>query len=477
MSGDTLISRRHVLNAAGASVLALVLPGHASNTTAPRTFRLRAGPSDVSLVSGGKTRVWSYNGSVPGPAIRARQGERIRIMVANGLDEPTTVHWHGIRLANAMDGVPFVTQKPIAPGGEFSYEFPSPDAGTFMYHSHQRGDVQIPMGLFGPLIVEESGPVAVDRDVTWLLSDWRLDRDGQISRDFGSMIDVGMAGRLGNVVTVNGRVPGAWTVRAGERVRLRMVNMASARFFSLSFGRHRPSVIAYDGQPVEPHEPQGGRLILGPGMRADVVVDMTGEPGSTHAVWDSFYEGEPYRVATFAYAKEKAPAGHAGAATLRLPANRLAEPMIEKAARHLIAFGGGMGMGGMGGMMGMPGRHGMMGGRMGMMGGAMWSINGVSATGPDLAPLFTFARGKSYVLTLRNDTNWLHTVHLHGHSFREVARNGAAVAHRPWRDTVLIAPQENVEVAFVADNPGDWMIHCHILDHQEAGMMGVIRVS
>ena len=476
MGQKAIISRREAFYLAGASLLAPAGVWSARGAEPMRTFRLTAATSEAALLNVLKTRVWSYNGRVPGPELRVRQGERVRIVVANKLSEPTTVHWHGVRLPNAMDGVPVVTQKPIMPGEEFVYEFAPPDAGTFMYHSHQRGDVQVPMGLFGSLIVEERAPVAVDRELTWLLSDWRLDDDGQISEDFGAMMDVGMAGRIGNVVTVNGRTPGAWPVRSGERVRLRIVNMASARFFLLSFEGHRPQVVAYDGQPIAPHELDSEGLQLGPGMRADLIVDMTGEPGSKYAVWDAFYDGGSYQLAALAYAKEKATSGRAGAAPLRLPANAIPEPNVSAAPRHLIAFGGGM-MGGMGGMMGMPGGHGMMGGHMGMMGGAVWSVNGVAASAGDMTPQFTFARGSSHILTLRNDTNWLHTIHLHGHSFREIARNGGAVRDRPWRDTVIIAPQESVDVAFVADNPGTWMIHCHILDHQEAGMMALIRVA
>ena len=107
----------------------------------------------------------------------------------------------------------------------------------------------------------------------------------------------------------------------------------------------------------------------------------------------------------------------------------------------------------------------------------MWTINGVAATGPAMEPFLTLDRGRSYVLSLQNDTAWFHPIHLHGHSFRVIARNGASTRYREWRDTVLIAPRESADIAFVADNPGDWMIHCHILDHQEGGMMGVIQVA
>jgi len=130
------------------------------------------------------------------------------------------------------------------------------------------------------------------------------------------------------------------------------------------------------------------------------------------------------------------------------------------------------GMGGMGqGMMG----QGMMG-----MSGATWAMNGVSMTGDgrkEMPLLLTLKRGQTCVLALRNETAWWHPMHLHGHSFRVVSRNGKPNARREWRDTVLVPPRENAEIAFVADNPGDWMFHCHVTDHQEAGMMTVLRVA
>jgi FtsP/CotA-like multicopper oxidase with cupredoxin domain len=119
----------------------------------------------------------------------------------------------------------------------------------------------------------------------------------------------------------------------------------------------------------------------------------------------------------------------------------------------------------------------MMMGRMRQ--GSVWSINGVFAAGGEHAhaPLLTLERNRSYVLDMLNDTAWWHPIHLHGHVFRVLSRNGRPTARREWLDTVLMAPGERVEIAFVADNPGDWMFHCHILEHQQAGMMGSIRVS
>jgi FtsP/CotA-like multicopper oxidase with cupredoxin domain len=286
--------------------------------------------------------VWSYNGAVPGPEIRLRQGEHAQIAVENRLDEETTIHWHGLRVPNAMDGVPHLTQRPIAPGETFLYAFDVPDAGTHWYHPHQRSFEQVGRGLYGPLIVEEREPPQVDRDVTWVLDDWRLLPDAQISDDFGGFMDASHNGRVGNTVTINGRIPQTFAVRAGERVRLRLINAANARIFGLEFQGHQPTVIALDGQPVEPHEPDGGRVVLGPAMRADLVVDMGGEPGERFALTDTFYRGLEYRLLDLVYEDAPPLREHPLGAPMRLAANTMPEPDLVAAERHEVAFGGGM---------------------------------------------------------------------------------------------------------------------------------------
>jgi FtsP/CotA-like multicopper oxidase with cupredoxin domain len=409
---------------------------------------------------------------VPGPEIRVQQGERIRIKVENHLPEETTVHWHGVRVPNVMDGVPHLTQAPIAPGRSFDYEFACPDAGTFWYHPHQRSFVQVGRGLFGALIVEEREPVPVDRDITWVLNDWRLLRDASISEDFGNMHDMSHNGRVGNTVTINGRVPETFPVRAGERVRLRLINAANARIFGLEFEDHAPWIIALDGQPVEPHVPAGGRVILGPAMRADLLLDMTGQPGRRFRVLDTFYRSLEYRLVDLVYSHAESLQRLAGTAPVHLPKNPLPEPDLANAERHEVVLGGGM----MGGMMSamLDGRSADM--RTLMRQGLVWAMNGIAAKEHVHDPLVTLRRGRSCILDVLNDTAWHHPMHLHGHSFRVISRNGAPTRHREWQDTVLIAPRERAEIAFVADNPGDWMFHCHVLEHQASGMMGIIRV-
>ncbi len=383
------------------------------------------------------------------------------------------MHWHGLRVPHAMDGVPHLTQKPIAAGGTFTYEFDVPDAGTYWYHPHQRGFEQVGRGLYGPLIIEERQPIQVDRDVTWVIDDWRLTRDAQISGDFGNRHDMSHNGRVGNTVTVNGRIFEEFPVKRGERVRLRLINAANGRIFGLDFASHKPRIIALDGQPVTPHEPADGRIVLGPAMRADIVLDMTGAPGQRFTVADRFYRGLEYRLLDLVYAgeplREQAPD-----TPITLPANTMPEPDMTSIERHEVRFNGGM-MGGM--TMGGGRGNGMMNMMEMMHSGKIWFINGVAATGHVMQPLITLQKGRSYLLDMQNDTAWHHPIHLHGHSFRVMSRNGQPTTHREWQDTVLMAPRERVEIAFVADNPGDWMFHCHILEHQAGGMMGVIHVN
>jgi FtsP/CotA-like multicopper oxidase with cupredoxin domain len=474
---ETSISRRSLLVGGAGAAVSVTLGGRAVRAAAGLGVRttLVAAPGQTTIVGPPypDTDVWAFNGRVPGPEIRVRQGARVRIRVENRLPEETTVHWHGIRVPNAMDGVPHLTQKPIAPGETFDYEFACPDAGTYWYHPHQRSHEQVGRGLSGAFIVEEAVPVAVDRDVTWVLDDWRLLPDASISGDFGNMHDVSHNGRVGNTVTINGRVPDAFAVRAGERVRLRLINAANARIFGLEFAGHQPLVVAIDGQPVEPHAPEGGRLILGPAMRADVVLDMRGKPGERFQVTDAFYERLEYRLIDLVYSGEAPLRESAAQAAVRLPANSLPEPDLDAARRHQIVLGGGM----MGTM-----RSAILDGkqvdiRTLMHNGLIWAINGVAAKGHVHEPLLALERDRSYVLELVNDTAWPHPMHLHGHSFRVISRNGTPTRHREWMDTVLLQRRERAEIALVADNPGDWMFHCHILEHQAGGMMATMRVT
>jgi FtsP/CotA-like multicopper oxidase with cupredoxin domain len=309
--------------------------------------------------------------------------------------------------------------------------------------------------------VEERDPPAVDRDLVWVLSDWRLDREARIVENFGNPMDASHAGRIGNTVTVNGAIRDSFAVRAGERIRLRLINASNARIYSLEFEGHAPRIIALDGHGVAPYS--DGHVVLGPGMRADLILDCAGKPASAHRIVDRFYRQRAYELLKIQYSDER-PIRESFAAVPRLSANPVSVPNMATAERHRIVFGGGM-------MGNMPG-GGMMGGMMGGPGRMFWTVNGapISDDGHQHAPLLTLRLGRSYVFDLVNDTAWHHPIHLHGHVFRVLGKDH-------WSDTVLLDPRTRAEIAFVADNPGDWMLHCHVLEHQASGMMALVRVA
>ena len=476
LAGHSMLSRRDLVRWCGAGIAACSMPG-ASVFAAGRdqglvSLEAAPGTAPIAAPDHGSTRVWAYNGSVPGTPLRVRQGQEVRLRFVNALPQPSTVHWHGIRLDNAMDGVAGLTQDAVPPGGTFDYVFTPPDAGTFWYHPHNRSWEQMARGLYGALIVEEAAPPRVDRDLTLIFDDWRLGRDGQIDEaSLGHMMDWSHAGRLGNWLTVNGRSQPKIAVAKGERLRLRLINCANARVMSLSFDGHDPRVVALDGQPVAPHAPRNGVVELAPAQRADVIVDMGRDPGTRSAIREVSVRGSLH-AAYLVYDARRVVRESPLDAAIRLPDNALPKrlDLADALGADLVMEGGAMG-----GM-----RRGMMGGRrMGMremMGrGMAWTFNGVAGM-PD-APLVDAPRGRTVVVRMLNDTAWPHAMHVHGHHFRVVARNGRPVADAPWRDTVLMHRDERADIAFVADNPGKWLLHCHMLEHMAAGMVTWISVS
>jgi FtsP/CotA-like multicopper oxidase with cupredoxin domain len=305
----------------------------------------------------------------------------------------------------------------------------------------------------------------VDRDLLWVLRDWRLEEDGGIAGDFGNPRDANYAGRIGDLVTLNGARAGDIPVRAGERLRLRLLNAANARIFTLRFTGHAPLVVALDGQPVEPHPPAEDLVVLGPGMRADLILDCTGAPGERAQVTDETYARKPFRLLDIVYAAERLRAVPPGDA-VRLPPNPVPEPDLARAEAIPVVLAGGTRS-----ML----RPGMQDARAR---GLAWIVNGhANAPQERQEPLAVLRLGRSYVLDVRNESAFSHPLHLHGHAFRQLTRNGRPVPHHPFRDTVLLGPQERMELAFLADNPGDWLLQCQVLEHQHAGLSAMLRVG
>ena len=219
------MNRRQFLMASTATAF---LP--ATAWTAP-TFRLKAGSVDARILPEGLTPMLGFNGSTPGPELRVHQGDRVSVAFENGSGRPSAIHWHGIHLDNAMDGVPDLTQAAVPPGETFRYAFDAPYAGSYWYHAHHRSWEQVARGLYGPLIVEEPDPPAVDRDIAVVLDDWRLDDAGRLHESFGHRHDFSHAGRMGNFARA---LFSHDTIRRGDRVRLRLINAATARIFAVT---------------------------------------------------------------------------------------------------------------------------------------------------------------------------------------------------------------------------------------------------
>ena len=466
--------RRGFLKASAGAVVAVTLPTvSALAQAAPK--RLVAAPSSAALVEdyGPSTDVWAFDDEVPGPLLRYQQGDTLSLVVENQLPQPTTVHWHGLRVPIGMDGVPHLSQAPIAPGQTFHYEFQLHDAGTFWYHPHMSSSEQVGRGLRGVLIVDEPEPIAVDRDVVWVLDDWRLNDQAQIVPFDANMRDASHNGRLGNVITVNGDIGEVFAVQPGERLRLRLVNVANARTYALEFQDLEPWIIALDGHPVDPVRPADNLVILGSGQRADLILDITGSPGDVSLVVDHAYGPNfVYRVQQLVRGEQSFEPRKSRPA--RLADNPVAQPDLESAERISAVFEGGA----MGALAGATIKGQFKSIQELVQLGKLWSLNGMV---PDDVhfdpPMFRLKLGQSYIFELENRTAWEHPIHLHGHAFKIISRDGERLEHFPTRDTVLLQPEQRAEIAFVADNPGKWMFHCHILEHQSAGMTAVVEVS
>lgn len=488
-SGRAGITRRRWLAGAALSLTAIALPGRtraAGKPAVPETaadgFRvLRARPGEARLRGAGETPtpIWGYDGLSPGPTLRIAQGEELKVRLINELRQSTVVHWHGLRLPNAMDGVPHLTQMPIEPGARFDYRFNPPDAGTFWYHSHFMSSEQLARGLYGVLIVDERTPIAVDRDVALVIDDWRLMDDGAIQPSFGNFHDAAMAGRLGQYITLNSEDTLDLPVRTNERLRLRLVNAANARIFQLRIAGHAARVMAVDGQPCPPSVVPNGVLRLAPGNRVDLFLDATLEPGATAAILVDDLRGGELEIGRLVYDKGAPLRPAPLAEPAPLPDNPLPSRLdLDNAlALDVPLEGGGMAM--------MMGRGGMMGGGMGGAGfrgygipprERLWALAGLASNGHEGPPMFTVKRGQTVVLTFPNRSAFPHAMHVHGHHFRRLEAGGTQ--WKPyWLDTVIVDVQQTERIAFVADNPGKWMIHCHMLEHQESGMAAWFQVT
>ena len=461
-------TRRDVLRLGAALGFGGLMPTFLNASPEPRL--LTAKPASVQLAPSEypKTNIWGYDGTMPGSLIRVRQGDRISRRFVNELPQLSSVHWHGLRIDNAMDGVAGLTQDAVQPGDSFDYDFVARDAGTYWYHAHNKSVEQVARGLYGALIVDEPDLIDVDRDEILILDDWLLDPEtAQLDPDYASRHDRSHAGRRGNFVATNGTAFTDIPVRQNERLRLRLINAANARIFQLSLAGLDGWVMAYDGMPLDAPEQVDGPFLLAPGQRVDLFVDVTAEAGETaHLV--RMDDGEGFSQAAFPVGAKAASRSRRDLPAALPPNPEMDIPGVDKARRFDLHMEGGA----MGGLRKARYNGKDMGFRALVNANQFWSFNGV--VGMTDTPLADLSAGETARINIRNDTAFPHAMHLHGMHVREVLGNGE---FGPLRDTMLLFPDETREVAFVAGNPGKWIFHCHMLGHTASGMATWINVA
>lgn len=417
---------------------------------------LTAAPARISLVPGNTTEVFAYNGRVPGPTLELREGDRVTITFRNDLLEPTTIHWHGLHIPFTADGSPF---HPVAPGEEYQYVFTIPPgtAGTYWYHPHphHRTGHQVAKGLYGAIIVRAADdPLASLPERLLVLSDNRFLTDGSLdlppARSPQARIDF-ENGREGDFVFVNGEVMPTLTIRAGEVQRWRVVNASAARVYRLALPGHTFLHVGNDGglfeKPVEVSE-----ILIANGERVELLVRGTGAPGS-HTVlqalpydryipqtrprtWDS-----PRDLLSLQYTNQKA------VKPVRLPATLRAIPPLDTTratSRRLMVL-----------------TQGMINGRL---------------MDPDRVDVGS-TLGATEIWEIENLVGMDHPFHLHGFQFQVLERNGVPEPFRSWKDVVNVPKHGTARfIVRYDDYRGKWMFHCHILDHEDHGMMGILQV-
>ena len=487
------------------------------------TFDLTASPVR-KRIGEAELRMLAYNGSTPGPLLRVRQGSEITVRFENRLELDTTVHWHGLRHDYLYDGVPRAghhggMQDPVKPGGSFTYRLRFPDPGVYWYHPHMREDYTQEMGLVGNIIVEPAEPdywPPANRDLVLVIDDILLE-DGAVapfSREGSSHTAMG---RYGNVMLVNGETEPRLTARRGEVVRLYLTNTANTRVFRLAIPGARMKLVGSDLGRVEREEFRD-RLMIAPSERWIVDVHF---PEAGDFALEHISEGATYRLATFSVGEQTAAPDHSlpfarlrhnpEFATERARFNdelaRQPDKVIVLQAEmpgmdHMeMDMAHDMEMGTADEIDGQVGEHDMPGmehhqeetlplvewedtmpehNAMSTPETMHWFITEVGSERRNEGIHWVFRRGDRVKIRIVNDAEsdhpMQHPIHFHGQRFYELQWEDHRSLNLHWKDTVLVPTGKTVDILLDCSNPGSWMVHCHIAEHLEAGMMFTFEV-
>ncbi|TSC71133.1 MAG: Multicopper oxidase [Parcubacteria group bacterium Gr01-1014_49] len=471
-------------------------------------------------IAGNELKMLAYNGSIPGPVLKILKGAEITINFTNDTDVPTTIHSHGVRLDNAFDGVPGVTQKEVGIGESSSYKIRFPDAGIYWYHPHLREDYAQESGLSGNYIVVSDNPnywSPVNEEVPLMVDDILIE-NGKIA-PFGPVADHTLMGRFGNVMLANGADDYSLSVMQGEVIRFYITNAANTRVFNLAIPGAKMKLVGGDSGKYE-RESFADSVLLGPSERAiiEVLFDAAGTYTLQHTTPQMTYTMGTIRVSS----EKAAPSYKSQFLTLRTNSDTIAsiDPFrqyFDKKNDKSIALTVDMGGMGMSGSHQMPGGQMMSNGGM-MMGGndnekiewedsmammnAMTDANTIKwkivdqETGKAMGRAsadgaqhdseksgvdWQFKVGDTVKVRIYNDPNsahpMQHPIHFHGQRFLILSTNGVRNTNMVWKDTTLVQKGDTVEILIAMENPGIWMAHCHIAEHLESGMMFNFRVD
>ena len=460
-------------------------------------------------INGSQVRMLAYNGSIPGPTLKIPEGSTVTVNFKNDTDVENTIHSHGVRMSNAFDGVPDVTQKAVQPGESFTYTLTFPDTGVYWYHPHMRDDYAIELGLYGNFLITSESPTywnTVDREVAVFLDDILIE-NGEIAPFYKDGSDRALMGRFGNTMLVNGETDYTLSVKKGEVIRFYFTNSASVRPFNLAIKGAKLKLVGGDNGAYEREEWKDTVLIT-PSERAVVETrfNTLGEYEIQNRTPDT-----TTRLGKIIVSDESLVFSNANIfETLRdnveaIKIINLFRPFFAKETDKRIKLSLDM-MGGNTGMM-RNGTHGMPSGMGGgqMMGGVpkggiewddsdnagmnamsntdmvTWKIIDQDSGKANMDISWKFKVGDKVKIRITNDGSsahpMQHPIHFHGQRFLVLNKNGALETNLVWKDTVNVPAGEYVDVLIDMSNPGVWMAHCHILEHIEAGMMFAFTVE
>ncbi|MDC1375824.1 multicopper oxidase family protein [bacterium] len=459
-----MLSRRNFTKRSLASFLLTALPSVVFAKNKIINYKLSAEKSNFNFDKNFTSDLWLYNHENPGPLLKANKGDILKVNFTNNLDEPSSIHWHGIKNVNKMDGVPYLTQDPVQPGETFSYEFPLNQSGTYWYHAHFESWKQVAKGLYGPLVVNDKTDNLIEDDFVILADDWRLNKKYQIDeKSFGSLMDWSHAGRVGNWLTINGKKTPQYSIKANSLARLRFINASNARILKFGSSLKNHNIIAVDGVTVKPMLVKD--FTLAPGQRIDLLINL-----NDLLKVDFFEISHTKQLKAFTLNVTKANNKTKDIANINFKSNWIL-PKLDNAKTISIR---------------------MQGGAMGNLSKA--NLDGVEKDFRTLATedkkLWAFNKeigsyeyllakvklNQVVILDVWNDTRWPHSMHLHGNHFFVKSQEFKGNNDYILRDTYLMQAGEKAKLIFLADNPGKWLFHCHMLEHAASGMVSYIDV-